>query len=239
MGGQLNLEDLSSFAGALERFERSPGPAAIGDDDAALVQWLNDALLDDPEGIGADFYAFAVANGLAADPNNPESVRAFVLSREQERQQDRAPSRGSGGGVGRTQFASERRLQNQQSESLRFGRELDLSSFMENLKQMAFDRLKDKQQLLLDVDIIMDARRAGYTSALQTALPFILPEGMTQFPGAELDKRLGINSNLNIPQVELPIGDFLNAPLNVDVGAIQSLDTSTVQQPRQVQLPVA
>ena len=236
MGGQLNLEDLSSFAGALERFERSPGPTATGDDEAALVEALRNLISDDSE-VGAEFYAFAISNGLVADPNNPESARAFFLSREQERQQDRAPSRS--GAVGRTQFASERRLQNQQSESLRFGRELDLSSFMENLKQMAFDRLKDKQQLLLDVDVIMDARRSGYTSALTDALPFILPEGMTQFPGAELDKRLGINSNLNIPQVELPIGDFLNAPLNVDVGAIQSLDTSTVQQPRQVQLPVA
>lgn len=237
MGGQLNLEDLSSFAGALERFERSPGTAETDNSDAALVEWLNDALLEDPEGLGAQFYSFAIANGLSADPNNPESARAFALSLEQERQQDRA--RSGRGGVGRVQFASEQRLQNEQSESLRFGRELDLSSFMENLKQMAFDRLKDKQQLLLDVDVIMDARRAGYTSALTDALPFILPEGMTQFPGAELDKRLGISSNLNIPQVELPIGDFLNAPLNVDVGAIGSLDTSTVQQPRQVQLPVA
>ena len=237
MGGQLNLEDLSSLAGALERFERSPGPTATGDDEAALIEALANLISDDSE-VGAEFYAFAISNGLVADPNNPESARAFFVARSQQQQQAAGAS-GGGGGVGRTQFASEQRLQNQQPESLRFGRELDLSSFMENLKQMAFDRLKDKQQLLLDVDVIMDARRSGYTSALQAALPFILPEGMTQFPGAELDKRLGINSNLNIPQVELPIGDFLNAPLNVDVGAIQSLDTSTVQQPRQVQLPVA
>ena len=182
------------------------------------------------ESLLGEFYQWALDSGISnPNPGDLQQTNQFISFRNAETQRS-----ASSGSVGRTQFASERRLQNQQSESLRFGRELDLSSFMENLKQMAFDRLKDKQQLLLDVDVIMDARRSGYTSALQAALPFILPEGMTQFPGAELDKRLGIDSNLNIPRVELPIGDFLNAPLNVDVGAIQSLDTSTVQQPRQV-----
>ncbi len=236
MGGQLNLEDLSSIAGALERFERSPGAGA---DDPELGQRLGEAIWE--AGLTELFYRWAVVTGIEnPNPNTAEQAQAFFQALDEAEAAQQEPGRA--GGAGRVQFASERALQQEQAESLRQGRQIDLASFMENLREMAFDRVKDKMQLLQDVDVIMDARRAGAMSALTDALPFILPEGMTQFPGAELDQLLGMApQNLDIPRVQLPLQEFVDAPLQASPEAIGSaLDPllGTVQQPRQVQLPV-
>ncbi len=242
MGGQLNLEDLSSFAGALERFERAPGPPSVADPE--LAKRLGDSIANDPA-LAELFYRWAIVTGIAApDPGVLEQSRAFYLALDQAEAQQAGQ-----GSPGRVQFASERALQEEQTASLRQGRQVELASFMENLKEMAFGRVRDKMELLQDVDKIRDARHAAAISALMDAAPFILPEGLENFPGFEpggigdvLGGRLGVNvPNLQIPRVRLPLQEFVDAPLQASPEAIrQQLDplTGTVQQPRQVQLPV-
>lgn len=204
-----------------------------------LGENLADAILD--AGLTEEFYTFALQNNLVADPNNVESARAFLLARGEEQQR-------TGGAAGRVQFASEQALQEEQAASLRAERKLNLASFMENLRELAFGRIKDKMELLQDVDSIRDARRANAMSALIDAAPLLIPPGQKFFPGFGpggigdvLGGKLGANiPNLEIPRVELPLQDLVDAPLAASPEAIEAALApvqGTIHQPRRVELP--
>ncbi len=257
MAGHLGIGDLLDIVGD-PNFIAPGGPTAAPPSpsaDAGEATTLLD-IVEQLEALGqgaqgddllADFYTWALGAGIQnpnpADVQQSNQFRAVLAAAQQEQ------SRGRGGGAaGRVQFESERVLQQEQAESLRQGRQLDLASFMENLKEMAFGRVKDKMELLQDVDTIRDARRAAAMSALSDFLPFIIPEGLDFFPGTEpggvtdrLGGLLGVNvPNLKIPRVNLPLQELVDAPLAASPAAIESALgplTGTVQQPRQVQLP--
>lgn len=68
-----------------------------------------------------DFYSFAISGNLPTDPADPQASNAYFA--EQERLGQEAEAKAASGG--RVEFASERNLRNQQSQSLQFGRGRD------------------------------------------------------------------------------------------------------------------
>lgn len=163
-----------------------------------------------------DFYAFADAMGLPADPLDQAVTDAYWA--EFERQSQQAAQTQAAGAASRIQFESERALQQEQAQSLRFG------------------RVRDKLDLAMATDQLADARRALAVSALLEAAPRMVNPGQEFFPGQEpggagqeLARLLGVGFEpQRIPTTTLPLQELVDAPLAVppemifsELGALQ------------------
>lgn len=191
-----------------------------------LQALMDEISLDDS--LRQDVIQWAIENGVTPDPTNPMVVRGYQQARQTEAAEDRADRATSGGGSGRTQFASEAAvdwaqagLLGQQSISERYQRAFDQATLKQQQRQSVFDRARDKIQLLQATDSLLDARRRDAVSFMIESAPLMVGPGDQFFPGMQpggpaqtLGSRLGTNVPARrIPTQTLPLQQMVNAPV--------------------------
>lgn len=209
-----------------------PIPAQQGEEGFVPVT-VQDLFLErqatgDTEGASAfmtGFQLWAINNGFTPDPNDAELSRFYIQSLFEEEE--------PAGGGGRTQFESERALdlataalREEQAQTEAFQRE----ALREQAASQAFERAKDKQDLLLATDQLADARREAATQALMDALPFLVSPDQQFTPGFEpfgvgpqLGNLLGANvPPRELPTAELPLQELANPPLAASPAGISA-----------------
>ncbi len=159
-----------------------------------------------------NFFLFTAGAG---DPNSPEDSGPFLA--ELVRQFNAPPE--PTGPAGRTQFPSEAAL------DFATANLADQRAASE-----AFNRARDKWDLLQATDQLADARRQAATAALTELLPFMVSPG-TQFTpgfepggvGPELGNLLGANvPPQRLPTTEVPLSGLANPPLAAPPEAISA-----------------
>ena len=162
-----------------------------------------------------DFYSFAIGSNLPTDPSDPQASAAYFAEQNQLEQDAQTQATGA---ASRIQFESERALQQEQAQSLRFG------------------RVRDKLDLAMATDQLADARRSLAVSALLEAAPRMVNPGQEFFPGMEpggagmeLARLLGVGLEpQRMPTTTLPHQELVDAPMAVppemifsELGALQ------------------
>lgn len=159
-----------------------------------------------------NFFLFTAGAG---DPNSPEDSGPFLTELVRQFNEPPEPT----GGVGRTQFPSEAALDFAQA---------GLAN--QRAASEAFNRARDKWDLLQATDQLADARRQAATDALTQLLPFMVDPSMQFAPGfepggvgPELGNLLGANvPPQRLPTAEVPLSELANPPLAAPPEAISA-----------------
>lgn len=209
--------DILAAQGAAFGLGEAAGEADQGAPPATIQDLYEQRYSSDPEGaeqLLSGFYAWAMAQGLVADPNDPELSRAYL---SEILGMDEGAAGGGAGGGGRTMFPEELELLRQQALTETYQREL----LRQRAGTEAFNRARDKWDLLQATDQLADARRRAATEALIDALPYMVNPGQQYTPGfepfgagQELGNLLGANVPIQqLPTAELPLNELANPPL--------------------------
>lgn len=224
---QLAIFDVQREAGTLDQRSPDQRRAAEG---PLQRQTMNDFLRAIPSeqgpGMEFQFQSWAAANGEVADFNDADQ-----FSRFQAEFSGFGPDTGGGGGaVGRTEFESERLL-NEANAQLAQQRAATEAFVRENQRQQAAtqaqDRVGQKLELLQMTDQLADLRREAAVNALIQAAPFMVNPGQQFTPGFEpggVGQRLGGLLGANVPNQQLPTAQLpLNELANPQLAAPPSL----------------
>ena len=176
------------------------------------------------EGMRFQFLSFAGGEGAVADFDSADQFTRFQNSRGFGEALGGGGGGGGGGAVGRTQFESER-LVDEANARLLQERALTESFVRELQRQQAGteaqNRVQSQLELLQVTDQLADARRKAAVEALLAAAPFMVNPG-PQFtpgfepggPGQQLGSLLGANvPNQMLPTATLPLNELANPPL--------------------------
>lgn len=186
------------------------------------------------------FQAWASGNFEVADFNDTDQFSRF--------QREVFGFGADGGGGGRTQFESERALDEARAQ-LAQEQALTEAFVRENQRQQAAnaaqERVKDKLDLLQLHDQLGDSRRQAAVQALIAAAPFLTSPGQQFTPGLEpfgiaeqLGARVGFDApNQMLPTATLPLNELANPQLAAPPSLIAEQLNPGLTAPGQPQIP--